>query len=111
MQEFWYNFIKPTFGERTKLCYMDIDSFIAHIKTKDIYKDISEDDEKRCDTLNYEVHRPLPMGKNKKAVGLMKDELGGQIMKKFIGLRAKTYSYLKDNNDECKKAKVQKSML
>ena len=41
----------------------------------------------------------------------MKDELGGQIMKKFIGLRAKTYSYLKDNNDECKKAKVQKSML
>ena len=49
--------------------------------------------------------------KNKKAVGLMKDELGGQIIKKFIGLHAKTYSYLKDNNDECKKAKVQKSML
>ena len=63
---------------------MDIDSFIAHIKTKDIYKDISEDDEKRCDTLNYEVHRPLPMEKNKKAVGLMKDELGGQIMKKYV---------------------------
>ena len=41
----------------------------------------------------------------------MKDELGEQIMKNFIGLRAKTYSYLKDNNDECKKAKVRKSML
>ena len=37
----------------------------------------------------------------------MKDELGGQIMKTFIGLKAKTYSYLKDNNDEDKK-KAQK---
>ena len=38
-------------------------------------------------------------------IGLIKDELGGQIMKKFVGLRAKTHSYLKDNNNEDKKAK------
>ena len=45
------------------------------------------------------------MGKNKQAIGLMKDELGGQIMKKFVGLRAKTYGYLKDSNDDHKKVK------
>ena len=47
----------------------------------------------------------MPIGKNKNVIGLMKEELGGQIMKKFVGLKAKTNSYLKDNNDEDKKAK------
>ena len=63
------------------------------------------------DTSNFETDRPLPMGKNKKVIGFMKDELGRQIMKKFVGLRAKTFSYLKDNNGEDKKAKGQKSVL
>ena len=44
-------------------------------------------------------------------IRLMKDELGGQIMKEFVGLRAKTYSYLKDNNDENKKAKGTKKCV
>ena len=61
--------------------------------------------EARFGTSNFEIDRPLTKGKNKKVIGLMKDELGGQIMKQFLGLRAKTYSYLKDNNDEDKKAK------
>ena len=84
---------------------MGTDSFFVHVKTDDIYKDIVEDVETRSDTSNYEIDRPLPIGKNKQAIGLMKDELGGQIMKKFVGLRAKTYGYLKDNNDDYKKAK------
>ena len=65
---------------------MDTDSFIVYIKTDDICKDIAEDVGTRFDTLNYELDRPLPKGKNKKVTGLMKDELGRKIMTKFIGL-------------------------
>ena len=79
--------------------------FIVHLKTDDVYKDIPEDVEKRFDTSPFEIDRSLPIGKNKKLIGLMKDELGGQIMKKFVGLRGKMYSYLKDNNAEDKKSK------
>ena len=57
------------------------------------------------------MDRPLPKGKNEKVTGLMKDELGGQIMKEFVGLRAKTYSYLKDTNDEDRKAKGTKKCV
>ena len=69
---------------------MDTDSFIVHVKAEDIYKDIAEDFEKRFDTSNFEINRPLPLGKNKKVIGLMKGELGRQIMKEFFGLRATT---------------------
>ena len=70
-----------------------------------------EDVETRFDTSNFERDRPLPKGKNKKVIGLMKDELGEQIMKEFVGLRPKPYSYLKDNNDEDKKAKDTKKCV
>ena len=88
---------------------MDTNSFIAYIKTDDLYKDIA-DVETRFDTSNYELEcnsneRPLPKGKNKKVIGLTKDELGRKIMTKFVGLRAKTYSYLIDDSSEYKKAK------
>ena len=63
--------------------------FHVYIKTDDIYKDIAENIETRFDTSNYELDRPLPKGKMKKVIGLMKDELCGKIMKNFFGLRAK----------------------
>ena len=75
------------------MCYMDTDSFIANIKTNDIYKDIAEDVEIRFDTSNYQLVRPLPKGKYEKVIRLMKDELVGKIMINFVVLRAKTYSY------------------
>ena len=78
--EFWCDFMKPKYGDNVKLCYMDTDSFIKHIKTENFYKDIADDVEKRFATSNYEINRPLPIGKNKKVIGLMKDELGGKIM-------------------------------
>ena len=82
-----------------------------HIKREDSYKDIADDVEKRFDTSNYEVYRPLSTGKNKKVVGLMKDELGGKIMTEFVTLRPKTYSYLTDDCEEYKKAKRTKKCV
>ena len=111
MYELWYDYIKLKYGENAKLCYMDTDSFIVHVKTKDIYKGIAEDVEKRFDTSNFEIDRPLLLEKNEKVIGLMKDELEGQIVKEFVGLRAKTYSYLKENSNENKKAKGPKKRV
>ena len=78
--------MKTKYGDRLKLCYMDTDSFIMNIKTEDFYKDIAKDVEEKSDASNYTVERPLPTGKNKKGMGMMKDELGGKIMKEFVGL-------------------------
>ena len=97
MYEYWHDEMKPKYGNRIRLCYMDMDSFIMHIKTEDFYEDTAQDVEKKYDTSNYTVERPLPMDMNKKVTGMMKDELAGNIMKKFIGLRPKCYSYLTDD--------------
>ena len=104
MYEFWYDYMKPKYDNNLKLCYMDMDSFITNIKTNDFYKDIANDVENKFDTSNYEVNRPLPMGRNKNVIGLMKDELGGKIITEFVILRPKTYSYLTDDGKEDKKA-------
>ena len=111
MYEFWYDYMKPKYGNRVKLCYMDTDSFIMNIKANDFYKDISNNVDERFDTSNYEVNSPLPTGKNKKVIGLMKDELGGKIITEFVTLRPKTYSYLTDDGKEDKKAKGTKKCV
>ena len=107
MYEFWYDYMKTKYSDNVKLCYMDTDSFIMHIKTEDITDDVEE----RFDLSNYENNR-LPTGKNKKVIGLMKDELGRKIMTDFVALRSKTYSYLMDddwsdkNKEVCYKTKT-----
>ena len=103
MYEFWYGYVKPKYGEKAKLCYVDRDSFTVHKKTDDIDKDIAEDVETSFDTSNYELERELPEGKNKTITGEMKDELCGKTMTKFFGARARTYSYLIDDDIEDKK--------
>ena len=77
MYEFWYDYMKPKYNDNVKLCYMGTDSFLMSIKTNDFYEDIASDVENRFDTSNYDVNRPLPTGKNKKIIGLMK---GGKII-------------------------------
>ena len=75
--ELWYDYVKLKYGENVKLYYMDIDSFIIHVKTDDIYKNIIEVVKTRFDTSKFELDRPLPKGKKKKVIELMKDQLGG----------------------------------
>ena len=111
MYEFWYDYMKPKCDNNVKLSYTDKNNFIMDIKTNAFYKDIANDVENRFDTSNYEVNRPLTMGKNKKVVGLMKDELGGKIITEFVTLRPKTYSYLTDDGKEDKKAKGTKKCV
>ena len=111
MYEFWYDYMKKKYGDMVKLCYMDTDSLIMNIKTKDFYKDIARDVEERFDTSSYDVDRPLPKGKNKKVIGLKKDELGGGIITEFVALRPKTYSYMTDEVIEMKKPKGTKKCV
>ena len=112
MYKFWYDYFKPKYGDKAKLCYTDTDSFIIHIITEDVFEDISNDVEIWYDTSNYDENdkRPIPIGKNKK-IGFFKDELRGRIMKEFCALRRKTYSYLKDGDSETKKAKGTKKCV
>ena len=78
MYEFWYDYVKPKYGENAKLCYMDTDSFIIHVKQMIFTNDIEEYVEIIFDTSNFEIDRPLLKGKNKKVIGIMKEELGGE---------------------------------
>ena len=92
---------------------MDTDSFVIYIKTDHFYKDIANDLERWFDTSNYDKkdNRPLPIGKNKKVIGLFKDELGGKSIVEFCALRAKAYAYKLDDDTEMKKAKGTKKCI
>ena len=105
MYEFHYDYMVPKYGlEKLKLCYMDT---VYDNKTEDFYEDIADDVEARFDTSGYSKtdFRPLPIGLNKKVIGLMNDELGGKIMTEFVALRPKLYSYKKLDGSEDKKCK------
>ena len=111
MYEFWYDYIKTKYQYKAKLCYTDTYSFVIHIKTENLSEDITTDVEKRFHTSNYGDNRPLPIGMNKNVIILFKDELGGNIMTEFVGLRAKTCAYLMDDDSEHKKAKGTKKCV
>ena len=113
MYEFWYDYIKPKYGDKARLCYMDTDSFIMYIKTEDFYKDINNGVYKWFDISNYDKNdnRPLEIVKNKKVIGKLKDELGSKIMTEFCALRAKAYAYKLDDDTDMKKAKGTKKCI
>ena len=97
MYEFWYDYVKPKY-EKAKSCYMDTVNFMMFIKILQMLK---------LDLIFQIMNQinPCPKTKIKKIIGLMKDELGGKIMTELVGLRAKTYRYLLDDDSEDKKAK------
>ena len=105
--EFHYDYMIPKYGKNLKLCYKDTDSLVYLIKIDDFYADIAGDVKERLDTSGYDKtdSRPLPVGFNKKVIGLMKDELGGKIMTELVALRAKLYACRKLDNKEDKKCK------
>ena len=80
---------------KANLLYTDTDSLIYEIETEDFYKDISGDVKDRFDTSNFKDGHPsgIPTGCNKKVLGVFKDEAAGKIIEKFVGLRAKLYSF------------------
>ena len=103
MYEFQYDYMKPKYGDKQRLC---------HIKTEDFYKDIAEDIPARFDTSGYDSStagqggaRPLPVGMNKKVIGSMKDKMAGEIITEFVALRPKLYSYKKLDGCEDRKCK------
>ena len=104
MYEFHYDYMAQKYRKKLDLCYMDTDSLIYNIEMEDFYKVVAEDVPARLDTSGNNPDRPLPVGLNKKVIGLMKDELGGEIMTEFVTLRPKMYAH-KTGSAESKKCK------
>ena len=111
MHEFWYDYLRSKYGEKAKLCCMDTDSSLVYVRAENTSSEISKEFQTWFDISNYKLDKPLAKGKNKKVIGLVKDELSEKIMREFIGLREKSYSYLRDNNDEDKKVKGTKKCV
>ena len=113
MYDFHYNYIKPMYKDKAKLLFTDTDSLMYEIETEDFYKDISGDVKNRFDTSDYPDNHPsgIPTGINKKVLGMFKDEATGKIIKEFVGLRAKLYSYKMFEGEESKKCKGVKKQV
>ena len=113
MYDFHYNYIKPKYGDKAKLLFTDTDSLMYEIQTEDFYKDISQDVKDRFDTSDYLPNHPsgIPSGFNKKVLGMFKNEVGGEIIDEFVGLRAKLYSFKMLEGVESKKCKGGKKLV
>ena len=113
MFDFHYKYIKPKYGNNAKLLFTDTDSFLYEIQTEDFYKDIAGDVRDRFDTSDYPENHPsgIPTGINKKVLGKFKDEVAGKIIKEFVGLRAKLYSFKMDDETEHKRCKGVKKQV
>lgn len=112
MYDFFYNFLKPKYGNNIEMMYTDTDSFILNVKTDCFYTDMLADIDERYDTSDFAENNMYSIPrKNKKKPGFFKDELNGKIMTAFVGLRSKMYAF-KCDGVETKKAKgVKKYVL
>ena len=114
MYNLWYDYIKPKYGDRTKLCYMDTDSFIIHIKILKIFTKILQMMLKNGLThltMMRMIKDCFQSVRTKKVIDLFKDELGGKTMTKFCALRAKTQAYLMNDSSEHNKGKGTKKCV
>ena len=112
MYKFHYNYMKKKYEGNVSLNYIDTDSFIYDIKTEDFYADIREDLQDYFDTSSYPQANIFKFPHvNKKVLGMMKDECGGKVMKEFVGLRPKMYSYKVDSTEIKKVKGIRKSAI
>ena len=116
MYEFYYDYIKPKYGDRVKLLFTDTDSLCLEIRTEDFYQDIAEDVESTFDTSDYPKDHPavalgFKVGCNKKVIGMMKDECAGKQITEFVGLRAKCYAYSVEGIDSKKCKGMKKGVV
>ena len=119
--KFFYDYLKPKYGEKLRLLYIDNDSFILSIETDDFYKDTKDDLKEWFATSVYDKNMILPeeyaknASVNKKVIGKMKDELGKGYMTEFLGLAPKVYAFQQININktlsEEKKARGTKKMV
>ena len=113
--DFHYGYVKPKYGEKANLLFTDTDSLCYEIETEDFFRDVSPDVNERFDTSEYPKNHPsgIPTGKNKKVIGLFKDEADGNIISEFVGLRSKCYAIkIFESGTELKKCKsVKKSFV
>ena len=103
MYDFYYNHLKARYGPRCELIYTDTDSLLLQIQTEDVYADMKATSW-HYDTSNYPQDHPLYDATNKKALGKMKDECGGEPIEEVVALRPKMYS-IKKASSSIKKAK------
>ena len=110
MYEFYYTHLKARYGPRCELIYTDTDSLLLQIQTDDVYKDMAAY-EWHYDTSNYPKDHELYSAKNKKALGKMKDECGGEPIEEVIALRPKMYSIMKPSSSIKKAKGVKKNVI
>ena len=110
MYDFHYGYVKPKYGDRARLLFTDTDSLCYRIQTEGFYEDTYEDVPKWFDTSNYPNGHPNG-GANKKVLGMMKDEAGGETIFEFVGLRSKLYAYKMDEGKANKKCKGVKNTV
>ena len=114
MYDFHYSYVKPKYGDKARLLFTNMDSLCNEVETEDFYRDISPDVEKLFDTSNFSKNHPsgISTGKNKKVIGLFKDENGGQPISEFCGLRSKCYATKMHEGSESRKCKgVKKTVV
>ena len=102
MYEFHYQYIKTKFD--AKLLFTDTDSLVYEIKTEIVYEEFYLDKD-LFDFSDYPVKSKFFDPKNKNVIGKMKDELKGEIIDEFVGLKSKLYSLVTINDKKLTKAK------
>ena len=91
MYEFWYDYAKPRYGENAKFCHMDTDSFILYIEQVIFVNTLQKI--LKLDSILQIMNQIgcYQKKRNKKVIGLIKNESGGKIKTKFVGLKENSH--------------------